>query len=201
MKRFASVIVALASVALLASCSWSPLGWFSKGSAELSWEKAVEVVDALNAQDAAALKAMFTEYARTEYSAEIDDGLEYLLSLFPDGDVVMQERPTSSGEHKNLEGGKKTILTGGTFGVSSGGKDYDLSIALFTVNTVDPDNVGIFQISVVPRSDLRDSALEMAQNTWGGAMDMDARAGGPRGSSWATTVGCRATGQPRSLTR
>lgn len=65
MKRLAPVVVALVGVLLLASCSFNPLGLFGKSDTVLSNERAVEIVDAINAHDAAALKDMFTEYART----------------------------------------------------------------------------------------------------------------------------------------
>lgn len=182
MKKLASVVVALASVVLLASCSLlDPLGLFSKGTAELARERAAEIIDALNSQDAAVLKSMFTEYARTEYSAEIDEGLEYLLSLFPDGDVALGELPTGSVERETMDGGRTTTLGGGSFDVTSGGKEYILYFADFTVNTIDPDNAGIYRMGAVLHTDSRGSDMESAFRSWASSIDLDARAGGPPG--------------------
>jgi hypothetical protein len=91
MRRLASLVVALAGIALLASCSFNPLELLSGSDRRLSHERMEQILDAINDQDAATLKSMFTEYALAEYSAEIDEGLEYLLSLFPDGDVVWED--------------------------------------------------------------------------------------------------------------
>jgi hypothetical protein len=148
----------------------------------LSNERAVEIVDAINARDAAALKSMFTKYARTEYSAEIDDGLEYLLSLFPDGDVVLVQDPTIfPSVSKHLHNGKKAKLVGGTYLVRSEGNDYSLTFDEFQVNTIDPDNVGIYRMGAFLRTDLGDSDLELAFFSWAGSIDTDARTGGPPG--------------------
>jgi hypothetical protein len=182
MKRFASVLVALAVVVLLPSCSLIPGSLFGKSDTVVSNERAVEIVDAINARDAATLKSMFTKYARTEFSAEIDDGLEYLLSLFPDGDVVLvPDTTTFPSVGESVHKGKKAKLVGKPYLVRSGGNDYSLYFDEFQVNTIDPDNVGIYRMGAFLRTDSDDSSLELAFHSWAGSLDVDAPAGGPPG--------------------
>ena len=110
----------------------------------LSRDRAAQIIDALNAQDAAALKGMFSKY-----SAQIDKGLEYLLSMFPDGDIVWQEDQGGSAVSERVDGDKRTVLLLTFYTVSSGGVDYRLFFADFIENTIDPDNVGIYAIGAV----------------------------------------------------
>jgi len=139
-----------------------------------------EIVEAVNSQDAAALKGMFTEYALTKYSAEIDDGLEYLLSLFPDGDVVWEDpeyRPNASYAYDDR---KRTIVVGGLYDVSSGGKDYWLYFSYYTVNDIDPANVGVYGIGVAPRTERASSGPEGVFFSWTGSVS-DLHDNGPPG--------------------
>lgn len=182
MKGIATALVALAVVVVLASCSLIPPGLLGKTDTVISNERAVAIVDAINAHDAAPLKAMFTKYARTEFSAEIDDGLEYLLSLFPVGDVVLVQDPTIfPSVSEKVHEGKKATLVGGTYLVRSGGNDYSLKFGDFQVNAIDPDNVGIYRMGAFLRTDSQDSGLELAYRSWAGSIDTDVRTGGPPG--------------------
>lgn len=169
MKRFVSAMVAVATVTLLASCGLNPLRWMLDHGG-LAADRMVEIVDAINNQDAAALKEQFTDYARAEYSAEIDEDLQYLLSLFPDGDLVWEDngyRPSYSQEYRD---GKATYVVRAPFRVSYEGKDYWLSFALFTVNEIDPDNVGIYKLGATPRTERRDSGPEEMFFEWMGTV-------------------------------
>jgi hypothetical protein len=179
-RRLASLSIALASVMFLTSCSLI-FDLLDGGPSDdvFMRDKMAHIVEALNDQDAAALRAMFTDYALAEYSAEIDEGVAHLLALFPDGDVIWRDggQPAGSGSGSN-EGPKRTWLGGISDVVSSAGKEYTLGFSIFTENTIDPENVGIFRISVDPRTESQVSGAELAGCE---PMDTDARAGGPPG--------------------
>lgn len=177
-RWIASLSIALASVVLLTSCSLIA-GLFGPSDDQIMRDKMAHIVEAVNDQDAAALRAMFTDYALAEYSTEIDAGVAHLLSLFPDGDVIWRDdgQPAGSGRGSN-EGLKSTWLGGMSDVVRSAGREYTLGFSIFTENTIDPENVGIFRISVDPRTDNGVSGAELASCE---AIDTDARAGGPPG--------------------
>lgn len=152
MRRFAFLVVAVVGIVLLASCSFNPLRWLTTDDRQLAQDRMAQIVEALNEQDAVAIKDMFTDYARAEYSAEIDDGLAYMLSLFPGGDVVWEDPEGGPGHSEWKRDGMTTILLPSLYRVSSGGKDYWLYFAEFTVNENDLDNVGVYGMGVAPRA-------------------------------------------------
>jgi hypothetical protein len=181
-RRFALVVIALAVFVSLASCSFNPLGLLPRDdSANVSRERMAEIVRALNSQDAAALRGVFTEYALTEYSAEIDVGVEYMLSLFPDGDVVWQDPGGAPGVHDSKRDGKRARLVSSSYPVSSGGHDYSLLFLDFTVNEIDPDNVGIYGMGAVRRDDPSGSGQGAAFRSWAQSFDADLDVSGPPG--------------------
>ena len=151
-RRFASLVAALTIAVLLASCSFNPFSLLTGTDRQLSHDRMEDILDAVNEQDAAALKDMFTDYALTEYSAEIDAGLEYVLSLFPEGDVVWDDPEEGPGHSIWKVDGRTTLLLPSLYRVSSGGKAYWLYFADFTVNENDPDNVGVYGMGVAPRT-------------------------------------------------
>jgi hypothetical protein len=178
MKRLHSVVVAVAAVALLTSCG---VTWIPQPHGELAAARMAEIVDAINTQDAGALKEMFTDYARTEYSDEIDDGLQYLLSMFPDGDLVWENPDYRPGHSPAYSDGKATIVVGASFEVSAGGKDYWLYFSLYTVNDPDPDNRGIYGLGAYPRTERGDSGPEGMFVEWAVSVSSNYDENGPPG--------------------
>lgn len=156
----------LVGAMLLSSCSLLP-GYFGEAAAERhSRDQMARIVDALNAQDADALAAMFTDDARAQYSAEIDHGLEHLLSLFPDGDVVWDEEDGGSHRSEIWRDGRQRVFVGSGYRVTSGSQEFSVSFDEYPVNAIDPDEVGLFTLSAVPRTDSGNSPLEIARTSW-----------------------------------
>ena len=183
MRRIAALGIAVAIVAMLTSCSFV-LGLFDDDdldTTQLVRDKMAHIVDAVNNQDAATLRAMFTDYALAEYSTDIDEGVARLLSMFPDGDVIWRDDAGLAGESGQREYGKRSTLSGASYVVTSGGKEYTLSFSLYTENTIDPDNVGVYQMGAVPHTESGDSGLEMAFHAWPQTEGTWWFAGGPPG--------------------
>ena len=178
MRRLAALGMAVAGVLLLTSCSYiSEL--FGPSDDEVMRDKMAHIIEAVNDQDAGALRALFTDYALAEYSDEVDEGVAHLLSLFPHGDVIWRDaaQPAGSGSGEIEPGGRSWL--GGLSGVvSSAGREYTLEFSIFTENTIDPDNVGIFRIDVDPLTEGEVSGAELASC---GLVDTDARAGAAPG--------------------
>jgi hypothetical protein len=94
-----SGLVALVTAVLLSSCALLPFGTpddpeasESRDSLYVDPEPKMEdrmeqIVAAVNNHDAAALKAMFSPRA-LDRATDIDEGLEYLLAIFPDGGLT-----------------------------------------------------------------------------------------------------------------
>jgi hypothetical protein len=179
-RRFASVAVAVVVAGILVACSFNPRVLTPNYSADLVAERMAEIVDALNSRDAAALKGMFTNYALAEYSSEIDEGLDYLLSLFPNGDVVWEDPDHEPSPAVLNNFGKRTEVVGVLYDIRAGGQDYRLYFSYYTVNENDPANVGIYGMGVAPRTESLDSGPEEALMSWAGTVaDLEGENGPP----------------------
>ncbi len=160
----------------VARTSWAgsdrPPGVFIGDDGVLSRDRAIAIVDALNQQDADALRNMFTEFARVEHSAELDAGLDYLLSLFPNRDVVWQDGNGASAITERILDGGRTVLQSSFDTVMSGGVAYRLFFAEFTHNELDPENVGIYAIGAVPQQDYMFEVPEASLQEWARTFDV-----------------------------
>ena len=164
MRGIRSGVVALVCVVLLSSCALVPFGPPDASETPEPSESAdalyvdpgqkmtdrmQQIVAAVNDHDAPALKAMFSTPA-LERAPDIDAGLDYLLSLFPDGGLTSNwwVGPAAERQYKDE---KLTELLLVEYNVSAGGQDYSLFFADFTVNEViDPNNVGLYALGITP---------------------------------------------------
>jgi len=160
MRQVRAVVVALLCGILLAS--WTPAP--SKSPATLYVDSGQKTIDrmqqiahAVKKHDVAALKAMFSPRALDE-ATDLDAGLNYFLSLFPNGMTWKSwNGPAAEREYK---GGKLTEVLLEEFKASAGGREYSVFIAEFTVNDViDPDNVGLYALGAMPWPKDHDSWL------------------------------------------
>ncbi|OJX69196.1 MAG: hypothetical protein BGO94_11625 [Micrococcales bacterium 72-143] len=172
MRRLLSVVVLLGAAALLSSCALLPgrvgLRDDDYGKAEA---RMVQIADALKSHDAAALKGMFSPYALDRATA-IDEGLDYVLSFFPSGEITWQENTVNSKDAASH--GKKSELLLAYYKVSASGNDYWLYFADFTVNdVVNPENVGIYALGVASWvEDTRSPEVEPFFR-WAAAVDLE----------------------------
>lgn len=152
MRTFRSVVLALVSLVALSSCALVPVGPSDSLYVD-SYDKAADrmeqIVAAVNDHDADALKAMFSTRA-LEQATDIDEGLDYVLSLFPNGGLTsMWGNPTAA--ERTYVSGKLTEVLLSEYKMTAHGHEYSLFFADFTVNDViDPDNVGLYALGVTP---------------------------------------------------
>lgn len=159
-KRLSGVVV-IVCLGLLSSCALVP-GGSSESPAPTATAESLyvdpdqkmrdrtqSIVDAVNDHDAAALKAMFSPRA-LEQATDIDEGLDYLLSLFPNGGLTSNwaNGPAAERQYKN---GMMTEVLLVEYNVSVDGRDYSLFFADFTTNEIiDPTNVGLYALGATP---------------------------------------------------
>jgi hypothetical protein len=168
MKKFLSVLVAFGCVVVLSSCSLLAPFINEQGQLDARMER---IAAAINSHDAEAIKELFSPRA-LEDATDIDAGLDYFLSFFPNGvDSWESDGFSSSSENAFV---KWTRLVKGGYKVSADGKDYYLSLIVFTVNdNLDPENVGVYGLGVIPWSDNPYSVPADAMGYWGAAIDRD----------------------------
>lgn len=171
MKSLLTVLVALLCVVVLSSCSllsFGPQGSFYDDSIARADAQMEKITAALNDHHAAALKAMFSPVA-LEKATDIDARLDYVLSFFPNGGVTWEREPGAA--EGTLAYG--TELLKEYYKVSANGVDYSLFFALFTVNEMEPDNVGLYGLGVAEWSHDRGHGPSTPFFGWAAAMTID----------------------------
>lgn len=150
MRKILAAAAAIACAALLASCSLvsGVTGTLVDSDFQKADAQMQRIGDAINSHDAAALKTLFSPRA-LEQASDIDRGLDYFLSFFPNGGVTWQR--DAIGSEADLDNGQASELLHANYDVFADGKEYFVSFADFTVNdAVDPQNAGIYGLGVTP---------------------------------------------------
>ena len=163
MKKLLSGVVALFCVVLLASCHGLPFlppGTSDRDKADARME---QIAAAVNAHDAAALKALFSANA-LEKATDIDARLEYFLSFFPNGIL--------SWDSDSLWADGRDLLKV-PYKVSADGQDFWLAFADSTDSDMDPDNVGLYALGVSPWAEDRNSGDAGSLFSWVFAVPID----------------------------
>jgi hypothetical protein len=131
------------------------------------------ILEELNSGDSVGLADRFTEYARTQYLTEPDEGVTALFALFPKMDVVAEDQQDPPVVREKTDPDQEQLLLVSTYQVSASGGDYWLVCADFRKNTVDPRNLGIYAIGAAHRTASGDSAAEQALFAWADTFDVD----------------------------
>jgi len=146
-------------------------------NAQLSDRMMDEIAGEMNTHDVSGLREdQFSDYARSQYPSALDNELEALFPLFSAADLTWEPLSEEPVVREAVDGDGQTLLLLPIYRVSSGGKDYWLFFADFTVNTIDPENLGLYAIGVAPRTASGDSPEEQALFAWADTFDVDATA-------------------------
>ena len=152
MRKLRLGVLALVCAVLLPACALVPVEQSNTlyvDSEQKAEDRMEQIADAVKHHDAAALKAMFSPRA-LENATDIDEGVDYFLSLFPNGFTREGQNGSMTAE-RQYKDGELTELLLDDFLVSVDGRKYSLFLAEFTVNElIDPDNVGLYALGVTP---------------------------------------------------
>jgi hypothetical protein len=166
MRKVFVLLLAIVSTAVLSSCSLWP---FSEVNANQGNARMEQIADAVNGQDAAALKALFSTHA-LEQATDIDERIEYFLSFFASGELTWEQGVV--GSTVDTVGGTTELLEG-HYEVSAGANDYWLVFKDFTANANDPDNVGLYGLGIAPWSENPQTGPAEPLFVWAGSIQMD----------------------------
>ena len=134
-----------------------------KSDASIANERFEQILDACQKQDATALKEMFSEKAISE-AANFDDSITALFDFFQ-GEVVTYENfggGLKVDKEKHRDGGSLKWMSS-TYDVETSVRKYRFAFREFTIDTVDPKNVGVYSLYIIKAED---SKTEFAY--WGG---------------------------------
>jgi hypothetical protein len=169
MRKLPVVLTAIVCALVLTSCSL--VTRITDSARERMDSRMEQIVDAINSQDAAALKAMFSPHA-LEQVTDINSGLDHLLSFFPDGVDTWEIHKFQ--EEGRSSAGKKTELLLAYYALTVGGSEYWFFFADFTVNEVtNPSNVGIYAMGAEPWAEYPHTGSEEEFMTWAASIRYD----------------------------
>ena len=115
-------------------------------------ESALEqILDSIKNQDEEALKSVFSKNALIE-AEDMDSGIEYLFD-FVQGNVTSYDFRTGPGSDGLIENGNRWEKLVSWFNVVTDKEKYVFFILQYSVDTFDPDNVGVYSLRVVKEAD------------------------------------------------
>lgn len=102
------------------------------------------VIDALDKQDAEALKGLFSEYA-LENAEDLDEKIEELMEFYSGSDEAIE------GGMRSSEGGKyyEDWILNSVYTLKKNGQEYELRIVTIPMDKKEPDKEGLYLVEVM----------------------------------------------------
>ena len=112
-----------------------------------------EILTAIKDKDSNAIKLLFSKKAISE-SDNLDDGIKYLFDYIK-GNIDSYEQ-THWDSDESREYGKKTLMIRFSVKISTDEDEYDLFVADFSTDTINPDNEGVYMMKIIRMADKAD---------------------------------------------
>lgn len=108
-------------------------------------ERMEKIISAIKANDKEALKLLFSKIAIDE-SDDFDGEVDSLFD-FIQGDIISWKRD-GWGSDESIADGKKSLMIRPGFKVVTDVEEYMLFLIDYAVDTIDPDNEGVYMLEV-----------------------------------------------------
>lgn len=139
-RKFIMTLIVGIIVLLFSSC-----GEIIINEGQKADERMAQIVSAIEANDKESLKSLFSQKAIDE-ADDLDGELDALFD-FIQGDISSWERSTwSSGE--KIEYGKRSLMLRPDYKVVTNVEEYSFFLIDYVIDTVDPNNEGIYMLEV-----------------------------------------------------
>ena len=109
-----------------------------------------QILSAINDKDSDAIKLLFSKKAIKE-SNNIDDGIEYLFNYIKGNIDSWKKDGWDSSE--SIRFGKKTLMIRFSVIISTDEDEYDLFVADYSTDTINPDNEGVYMMQITRKAD------------------------------------------------
>lgn len=157
MRKWKWLSMLLSGIMLLTSCSLrsARVSIFddSDRKADARFEK---ILKAISNKDADALRVMFSKQALSD-STDFENSLQYLFA-YVQGSIGSYIKPTGScGGTEEMNGSKHRKKVDSTYVLTTSEQEYHIAISEYTIDTVNPDNVGVYSFCIISSKDYRDS--------------------------------------------
>lgn len=152
MKKIMQLCCLIFSIFLFSSCSF--LGHSSRlkmliGEEQMERDRAAQIVSAIQENDPTALHALFSAQALSD-ATDLDKEINALFDFFQ-GDIVSWEHEGGT-SRQSIQYGKRTLLLHFTIRVHTDQDDYCLGVFDYSIDTIHPENEGIYQIEAFKQS-------------------------------------------------
>ena len=117
-----------------------------------------QILDAISKKDQTGLKAMFSKQALSETN-DFDGSMESLLD-YVQGNIQSWESVGGAGgtDEKNADGtGNRRKKLESTYVFTTSEQEYQVAVYEYTIDTANPDNVGIYSFCIISTKDNQDS--------------------------------------------
>ena len=151
MRRLLSVVIAAMLAASLSSCAIAERISARDDERELAHAQFNRIIEALNSGDAEALKAEFSTRSMID-DTNFDSDLARLFELLPDGVWSWRQGGCMSGG-STYYGQAADFVDCGNDIVLDSTTPVHLHFTLYTFNTIDPESVGLYTLSVTTEDD------------------------------------------------
>lgn len=147
-KHMWSGVVCLLLVCSLMGCTLPDRGDGLAGSnrteKEMGDQLMQNILDALEAKDADAIRNLFSDYA-LEHAENIDERIEELIRFYPGCDEYAGNVPI----HRTAERGEIIYVLMPEYKVTVGDEVYQMCLTTQIENDIEPDKVGLYSIQVM----------------------------------------------------
>ena len=142
------MLFVLTSLLLFSSCGIN--GGFIVSEEKKADARMEQIVVAIKNKDRGAVKSLFSKKALGE-ADNFEGGIDYLFD-FIQGDIISWKRDGwSSGE--SIEYGKKSLMIRFSIIVNTDKEDYVLFVMDYNVDTINPDNEGVYTLEITRLAD------------------------------------------------
>lgn len=148
----------LVSIILLCSCEKGGGRVISDDSDKKADARIEQILETLKTGDKEALKAMFSKQALSE-ADDFDGNLDALFH-YVQGSIQSWESTGAYGgsDDKNADGtGNRKKEIESTYVFKTSEQEYQIAIYEYTIDTANPDNVGVYSLCIISTKDNQDS--------------------------------------------
>ena len=122
-------------------------------SDEIADTRMEQIFEVIKHKDEVALKAMFSKQALSD-ADDFDGNLDALFNYIQ-GDMQSWERAgggSGGSFERNVDGSRKKEIDS-TYIFTTDEYEYEIAVYEFTIDTANPDNVGVYSICIINKND------------------------------------------------
>ena len=148
-RKWMALLMTLATISMSA-CSLGGGGLFDSDN-QIANARMEKVLEALQSKDDSALKALFSKSAIAD-AKNFDDSIKSLFDYY-EGNVISYDDKSALGVGETREDGHRQKEFNSTYDVKTSERTYRFAIQDVTIDTANPDNVGIRSLYVIKMED------------------------------------------------